>query len=120
MINRLLGYLVKHIDRYLMGLVAALLIMGLVTLFSASGESVERVTGQLINICAALTVMWIAANVPLHYLSRIALPLYIVGLVLLVGVAVAGEVVNGARRWRSEEHTSDSSHVVTSRMPSSA
>ena len=99
MINRLLAYLVKHIDRYLMGLVAALLVMGLITLFSASGESLERVTGQMINICAALTIMWIAANVPLHYLSRIALPLYVVGLVLLVGVAVAGEVVNGARRW---------------------
>ncbi|MFL6580969.1 MAG: rod shape-determining protein RodA [Burkholderiales bacterium] len=99
MINRLLAYLVKHIDRYLMGLITALLLMGLMTLFSASGQSPERVIGQAVNICAALAVMWIAANVPLHFLSRIALPLYLVGLVLLIGVAVAGEVVNGARRW---------------------
>ncbi|MEO8165716.1 MAG: FtsW/RodA/SpoVE family cell cycle protein, partial [Betaproteobacteria bacterium] len=99
MINRLLAYLVKHIDRYLMGLVATLLLMGLITLFSASGESADRVIGQAVNICVALTIMWIAANVPLHFLSRIALPLYVVGLILLVGVAVAGEVVNGARRW---------------------
>jgi rod shape determining protein RodA len=51
------------------------------------------------NICAALAVMWIAANVPLHYLSRIALPLYVLGLVLLIAVAAFGEIVNGARRW---------------------
>lgn len=99
MINRLLAFLVKHMDRYLFGLVAALLIVGLVTLFSASGGSGERVVAQVVNIAAALIVMWIAANVPLHYLSRIALPLYVLGVVLLVGVAIGGEVVNGARRW---------------------
>jgi len=44
-------------------------------------------------------VMWIAANVPLHYLSRIALPLYVVALILLIAVAVFGDIVNGARRW---------------------
>ncbi len=99
MINRLFAYLVKHIDRYLMGLVTTLLLMGLITMFSASGEDINRLTGQLVNIGVALTVMWIAANVPLHFLSSIALPLYVVGLALLVGVAVAGEVVNGARRW---------------------
>jgi rod shape determining protein RodA len=35
----------------------------------------------------------------LHYLSRIALPLYVLGLVLLIAVAAFGEIVNGARRW---------------------
>ena len=30
---------------------------------------------------------------------RIALPLYVLGLLLLVGVALFGEVANGARRW---------------------
>ena len=99
MINRVLAFLVKHMDRYLMGVITVLLVMGLITLFSASGASFERVSAQLVNICAALAVMWIAANVPLHFLSRIALPLYVVGLVLLIGVALAGEVVNGARRW---------------------
>jgi rod shape determining protein RodA len=99
MINRLVAFIVKHIDRYLFWLVAALLILGLVTLFSASGASADRVIGQAINIVVALSVMWIAANVPLHYLSRIALPLYVLGVILLIGVAVGGEVVNGARRW---------------------
>ena len=43
--------------------------------------------------------MWIAANIPPHYLLRLALPVYLVGLMLLIAVALFGEVVNGARRW---------------------
>ena len=99
MINRLYAYLVKHLDRYLLTLVAILLVMGLLTLYSASGANLERVAVQMANICVALALMWIAANVPLHYLSRIALPLYVLGMVLLIAVAAFGEIVNGARRW---------------------
>jgi rod shape determining protein RodA len=98
-INRLYAYLVKHLDRHLLTLVAILLVMGLLTLYSAAGASLERVAAQVANISVALALMWIAANVPLHYLSRIALPLYVLGLVLLIAVAAFGEIVNGARRW---------------------
>ena len=101
MINRLLGYLVKHIDRQLMILVTLLMSLGLVTLFSASGASLERVLSQLANIAVALGVMWIAANVPLHYLNRIALPLYVFGVILLIAVDAFGMIVNGAQRWLS-------------------
>ncbi len=99
MINRLYAYLVKHLDRYLLTLVAILLVMGLLILYSAAGASLERVAAQMANIGVALVLMWIAANVPLHYLSRIALPLYVLGLALLIAVAAFGEIVNGARRW---------------------
>jgi len=98
-INRLYAYLVKHLDRHLLTLVAILLVIGLLTLYSAAGASLERVAAQIANISVALVLMWIAANVPLHYLSRIALPLYVLGLVLLLAVAAFGEIVNGARRW---------------------
>jgi len=43
--------------------------------------------------------MWIAANTSPHYLERIALPLFILGLLMLVGVALFGEISHGARRW---------------------
>jgi rod shape determining protein RodA len=43
--------------------------------------------------------MYVFANVPPHYLRRIALPLYVCGVLLLVCVALFGEIVNGARRW---------------------
>jgi rod shape determining protein RodA len=47
----------------------------------------------------ALGVMWVFANIPPHILLRLSLPVYLLGIVLLVGVALFGDVVNGARRW---------------------
>ncbi|HEU5282927.1 MAG TPA: rod shape-determining protein RodA, partial [Burkholderiales bacterium] len=41
----------------------------------------------------------LAANIAPHYLQRLALPVYAVGLLLLIAVALFGEVTNGARRW---------------------
>jgi len=98
-INRILLFLARHIDRHLLAAMAALLVVGMITLYSASGESVARVGGQLVNTVAALGLMWIAANIPPHYLQRLALPVYLLGLSLLIGVHFFGEVVNGARRW---------------------
>ena len=99
MISRIFAFLGRHIDRHLLAAVAALMLVGLITLYSASGESLARVAAQLANIVIALSVMWLAANIPPHYLQRLALPVYLLGLMLLLGVAGFGEVVNGARRW---------------------
>ena len=99
MISRIFAFLGRHIDRHLLAAVAALMLVGLITLYSASGESLARVAAQLANIVIALCVMWLAANIPPHYLQRLALPVYLLGLILLLGVAGFGEVVNGARRW---------------------
>ena len=99
MIDRLFTYLGRHVDSYLLAALGALLVVGLLTLYSASGESFARVGAQFANIAVAFAIMWIAANIPPHYLLRLALPVYLVGLILLVAVALFGEVVNGARRW---------------------
>jgi rod shape determining protein RodA len=98
-INRLLLYLGRHVDSYLLAAVGALLVVGMITLYSASGESFNRIGNQLLNIAAAFAVMWAAANIPPHYLQRLALPVYIVGLLLLIAVALFGEITNGAQRW---------------------
>lgn len=99
MINRLLAFVGRHLDRQLMVLVTLILATGILVLFSASGGSAERTTSHIINIAIALTVMWIAANIPLHYLARIALPLYLFGLILLIIVEVIGVEAKGAQRW---------------------
>jgi rod shape determining protein RodA len=57
------------------------------------------VAGQLANLGVAITAMWIVAQVPPQTMMRFAVPAYLIGLALLVAVAVAGDVVNGARRW---------------------
>jgi rod shape determining protein RodA len=98
-INRLLVFVGRHIDRQLMILISVLLSVGLVVLFSASGGSLDRLAAQAVSIGVALAIMWIAANVPLHYLASAALPLYLFGLLLLILVEFVGLEVNGAQRW---------------------
>lgn len=73
--------------------------VGLIVLYSATGENMSKVSNQIINMLVALVIMWLVANIPLQQIMRLALPLYILGLILLIGVALFGEINNGARRW---------------------
>jgi len=96
---RLWEVLVRRIDRPLFTIVMAIVGVGFVTLFSAADQSVARLTNQGVSLGVALAAMWVIANVPPQTLSRVALPLYLAGVVMLVGVALFGVVVNGSRRW---------------------
>ena len=76
-----------------------ILSMGLLTIYSAGIDFPGRVEDQLRNIIVAFVVMWVAAIVPPQTLMRFAVPIYTVGVALLVAVAVFGLVKKGARRW---------------------
>ncbi|ROH84065.1 rod shape-determining protein RodA [Pseudomethylobacillus aquaticus] len=99
MIERIYLSLSKHIDGFLMSTIILALVVGMAVLYSAGGHSVGRMQAQAINIVIALSVLWVTANVPPQHLQRLALPIYVLGLLLLVGVALFGEISNGARRW---------------------
>lgn len=99
MISRLFSILVKHIDSFLMACLFFTLMVGLFVLYSASGQSFARIYAQGINIIVALSFMWAAANVGPNQLERIALPLYALGVLLLIAVALFGSISHGARRW---------------------
>ncbi|MEW6590951.1 MAG: FtsW/RodA/SpoVE family cell cycle protein, partial [Pseudomonadota bacterium] len=89
----------SHLDGVLLVLVLVLLGVSLAVVASASGQSPARITGHLVNIGLALGVMIVFANIPPHLLSRVGPSLYAVGVVLLVAVALFGEIRNGSRRW---------------------
>ena len=99
LIRRAWQFATAHIDGMLLGAVLVLMATGLIVLFSASNGSYTRIGGQFVNMLVALAVMWVFANIPPQQLMRLSLPVYLLGLALLVGVALHGEVVNGARRW---------------------
>ena len=98
-IKRLGRFFVGHLDQPLLTFMALLMITGLVVLYSAANGGWPRVTSQMLNMTVALGVLWLFANIPPHYLMRLAVPVYVFGLVLLLGVAFFGQIVNGARRW---------------------
>ena len=88
--------LIAPVDFPLMGFLGLLLLTALAVMASASPE---RLTTVLLHIAVALTIMRVAAQVPPQRLMRLALPLYLFGLLLLVGVALFGDISKGARRW---------------------
>ncbi len=92
-------YLTRHVDRALVGLLLAMMAVGLLVLFSASNANLARVTTQFVNMLIALGILWAFANLPPHYLMRLAFPLYVFGVLLLACVALFGDIVHGARRW---------------------
>ena len=98
-ISRAWEALTRRIDNFLFGCALALVSVGLVTLFSAADQSVARVTTQLFSFGFALVLMWLVANIPPQTIARAAVPLYVLGILLLLGVAFFGVVVNGSRRW---------------------
>jgi len=100
MISRAFELLARRIDGPLMAAILLTSALGLTVVYSASGGgSLDRVLGQARNLALALFALWLFAQVPPQTLMRVALPAYLAGLALLVGVALFGEVRNGARRW---------------------
>ena len=98
-VRRIPRVLARHVDGVLLGLVILVMAVGLFVLYSASNANAARVTAQVANMLIALAVMWVFANIPPHFLLRLAAPLYLAGVVMLLGVAGFGDVVHGARRW---------------------
>lgn len=89
----------SHLDLPLVSMLLALLLLSVFVVYSASDSNVDKLVSHLVNMGVALAAMLIMSQLPPQRLMQVALPLYVLGVVLLLGVAVAGDVVNGARRW---------------------
>jgi len=108
----------SRLDGSLLAISGALVVLGLLTLYSASLENPARVTAQCANILIAFALMWIAAQIPPQTLMRFAVPAYVLGLALLLAVWAVGDVRNGARRWLNLGLTSiQPSEVMKIAMP---
>ena len=102
LIKRIIQGILAHLDMPLFMIVLALMAIGLLTVYSATAsEGFWKLDRQLINMAASMAVMLLVARTPPQTLMRFAVPLYLLGVVLLLGVALFGIVVNGSRRWIS-------------------
>ena len=96
MLRQLWLKLIDPIDQPLMAVAGLLLLLAFVIVSSASPE---RIPNQLLNMAAALLIMRLVAQVPPQQLMHLALPTYAIGIILLIAVALFGDVSKGARRW---------------------
>ena len=88
-----------HLDGPLLVSMLAVCAAGLIVLFSAAGEDVHIALGQAARVGLGLAVLALVAQVPPR-MMRIGAPfLYGFGVLLLVAVAVFGDVAMGAQRW---------------------
>ena len=96
MFHRLLRRIRDPIDPFLFSLLLMLLGFAFVVQLSASPD---RVQAQLINMAAGITVLWVMANISPQKLQTLAVPLYVLGVLLLIAVALFGDSAKGAKRW---------------------
>lgn len=86
-------------DRTLLIALALLATIGIATMYSAAFDFPGRFAGHVRNLSVAFAVMWAASVVPPAVLMRLALPLYAVGIALLIAVDLFGVINKGAQRW---------------------
>ena len=99
--RRLRWRLVAHIDLPLLLIVLAIMATGLATVYSATYDTNNRLLAQSMNMLIGLGTMLTVAQLPPQKLMRFGLPLYVVGVILLLLVFAFGIRVKGATRWLS-------------------
>ena len=100
-------------------LIAILLLgaAGLVTMYSAGFDAGTRFVDHGRNMMLALVVIFLVAQVSPQTMMRFALPLYAVGVALLVAVAVMGVTKKGATRWLNVGVVIQPSEIMKIAMP---
>ncbi len=87
------------LDGPFMSLFLAIAALSCLIVFSAGYDFQGRFLDHLRNLLIAFFIMWAVAYVSPTQLQRVAVPLFVLGVLLLLAVAVAGDTSKGARRW---------------------
>jgi rod shape determining protein RodA len=88
-----------RLDGMLLSGLAVITLFGLFVLYSAAGDNTTLWFSQLARIGVGFTLMIVLAQVPDHFLRMLSPAAWALGLVLLVLVAIAGDIGKGAQRW---------------------
>ena len=96
--------LVQNFDWLLLALILVIAGIGLVNLYSAGyNHTPEGVTAVYIKqsywLLVGLTILFLTLTIDYRYLERLAYPLYILSIIMLLAVMVAGKTVSGSKRW---------------------
>ncbi len=98
-ILKVLARCLTSIDWPLMLILLLLATVGLVVMHSAVGSTDARFSDQARNFYIALAALWVVAVTPPQFILKLAVPAYVVGVVLLFAVLFLGDTSKGATRW---------------------
>ncbi|MDD2809410.1 rod shape-determining protein RodA [Rhodoferax sp.] len=90
---------------------------GLLTMYSSGFDHGTRFEDHARNMLLAGFIMFVVAQIPPQRLMALAVPLYILGVTLLIAVAVFGVTKKGARRWLNVGVIIQPSEILKIAMP---
>jgi rod shape determining protein RodA len=90
---------------------------GLIIMFSSGYDHGTRFADHARNMLIAGSIMFVVAQIPPQRLMTLAVPIYTVGVVLLVAVAIFGITKKGARRWLNLGVVIQPSEILKIAMP---
>ena len=90
---------------------------GLMVMYSSGFDHGSRFEDHGRNMLIAGGIMFVVAQIPPQRLMTMAVPLYAVGMTLLIAVAIFGVSKKGARRWLSVGVTIQPSEILKIAMP---
>ncbi len=90
---------------------------GLLTMYSSGFDHGSRFEDHGRNMLIAGFIMFVVAQIPPQRLMSLAVPIYVVGLTLLIAVAVFGVTKKGARRWLNVGVIIQPSEILKIAMP---
>ncbi|CAM8620095.1 FtsW Bacterial cell division membrane protein [Burkholderiales bacterium] len=88
-----------RLDQPLFWTMVGIFVVSLFAVYSASHDDPERFMGHVRNLLLSMTLMVVLAQVPAMQFQKAAVPLYLLGVVLLLAVEFVGETSKGATRW---------------------
>ena len=90
---------------------------GLLSMYSSGYDHGTRFIDHGRNMLIAGFIMFVVAQIPSQRLMSLAVPLYVLGVTLLVAVAVFGVTKKGARRWLDLGITIQPSEILKIAVP---
>ena len=97
--------------------VLALALTGLVSIFSSGYSDGQRFWDHGRNMLLACIIIVVVAQIPPQRMMALAVPVYTVGLALLVAVALFGLTKKGAQRWLNVGIVIQPSEIMKIGMP---
>ena len=90
---------------------------GLLTMYSSGFDHGTRFVDHGRNMLIAGLIMFVVAQIPPQRLMSLAVPLYVLGVSLLVAVAIFGITKKGAKRWINVGVVIQPSEILKIAMP---
>ncbi len=94
------------VDAALLGVVVALLMLGLLMVYSASigmgdtnAVNTDAFWRQAAHVAVGLIIALVVAHIPIEFWNRLSMPILLMAMLGLSAVLLAGVELNGSRRW---------------------